>query len=50
MGIDFSDSCLLKVEGVDVPVIPLKRLIEYKKILARDVDLEDIRGIRESRS
>jgi len=46
--IDFSDFCLLKVEGVDVPVMPLERLIKYKRILARDVDLQDIKEIQTS--
>jgi hypothetical protein len=47
--IDFSDFCLLEVEGVDVPVMPVERLIKYKTVLARDVDLQDIKEIYESR-
>ena len=43
--IDFNDSNYLEIEGVLVPVIPLDRLIRYKRILARAVDLQDIEEI-----
>jgi hypothetical protein len=43
--IDFNDSNYLEIEGVLVPVMPLDRLIRYKKILARAVDLQDIEEI-----
>lgn len=32
--------------GLDLPVIPLEKLIHYKKALARDVDLMDIQEIQ----
>ncbi len=44
--IDFNDSNNIEVEGVVVRVIPLDRLIKYKKILSRPVDLKDIEEIR----
>jgi hypothetical protein len=44
--IDFSDSIKMEVEGVAVPVIPRKRLIRYKRILSRAVDLQDIEEIK----
>jgi hypothetical protein len=43
--VDFRESCALEVEGVVVPVMPLGRLIHYKRILARHVDLQDIKQI-----
>lgn len=44
--IDFNDSTELSIEGVIVSVIPLVRLIQYKNILGRDVDLQDIEEIQ----
>lgn len=38
-----------KVFDLDLPVIPLKSLIYYKKILAREVDLIDINQIENAR-
>ena len=36
---------LKRVEGIELPVVRKQLLIEYKKFLAREVDLEDIRQI-----
>ena len=40
--IDFSLSIEQTVFGVRVPVMPLEQLIEYKRRLRREVDLQDI--------
>ncbi len=40
--IHFNESTRRPVEGVPVPLIPLGRLIEYKNLLGRPVDLQDI--------
>ncbi len=48
--VNFDDSTRMEVEGVLVRVIPLERLIEYKKILARGVDLQDIEEMGRSRA
>lgn len=39
---DFSKSVMLNIFDIETPVIPLEDLIAYKKILARDVDIDDI--------
>lgn len=35
-----------KVHGVIIPVISLKNLINYKKILSRDVDIQDVKTLQ----
>ena len=42
---DFSKSVSIEILGSKVPVIPRNDLLAYKKILARPVDLVDIREI-----
>lgn len=42
---DFALVTLKKVFDLDLPVIPIKNLIYYKKILAREVDIIDIAQI-----
>lgn len=44
------DYTVLSIEGVTVPVIPLSRLLAYKRILGRDVDLQDIQETSRSRN
>jgi len=41
----FNDVNLKSVFGVDIPVERLESLVKYKKILARDVDIKDIREL-----
>lgn len=43
--IDFSDSVIKKVFEMNVPVIPKQKLIKYKKILSREVDILDLKEI-----
>ncbi|GAM59700.1 mazG protein domain [Vibrio ishigakensis] len=43
--IDYSCSVIGSYKGVEVPVIPIANLIEYKRHLAREVDLIDIREL-----
>lgn len=43
--IDFTTSVMSEFEGARVPLMPKAQLIEYKTLLARDVDLFDIQGI-----
>lgn len=45
---DFSAAPSKNVLGLQLPVIPYNSLINYKKILAREVDLIDIRQIQEA--
>ena len=40
---DLSKSKLMDIEGITIPVQDKEELIAYKKIVARDIDLEDIR-------
>ena len=42
---DFSSSEYKDVYGMTVPVMAKERLIAYKKILMRDVDKEDLKGL-----
>lgn len=42
---DFSESVAATYQGIDVQVIPVDALIEYKRILGREVDLIDIREL-----
>ncbi|MGJ7096012.1 MazG-related protein [Vibrio hannami] len=43
--IDFSESVIKDYQGIELPVIPVHRLVEYKRILAREVDLVDIQEL-----
>ncbi|HAU07731.1 MAG: hypothetical protein UW46_C0004G0022 [Candidatus Yanofskybacteria bacterium GW2011_GWF1_44_227] len=42
---DFSSSELKEVYGIIVPVMAKERLINYKRILLREVDREDLKGL-----
>ncbi len=42
---DFSKSGQGEIFGVTVPIIPKEELINYKKILSREVDIEDIKNL-----
>lgn len=42
---DFSSSEYREVYGIKVPLMEKQKLIKYKKMLAREVDLEDVRGL-----
>jgi hypothetical protein len=46
---DFSNSVMLNVLGIEIPVIPLEDLVAYKKVLAREVDIIDINQIKKNR-
>lgn len=46
--IDFSKSVVKLYQGIEVPVIPVHRLVEYKRILGREVDLIDIQELTSS--
>jgi len=39
---DFETSVVRSYKGIEVPVIPVDKLLEYKRILGREVDLIDI--------
>jgi len=43
--INFSESVLKDYQGIELPVIPVHRLVEYKRILGREVDLIDIQAL-----
>lgn len=45
---DFSDSVYKEIYGLSIPLMPKKRLIEYKSILKRDVDLLDLEGLNKN--
>jgi hypothetical protein len=42
---DFSNSTHMNIYGIDIPVIKKESLVEYKRKLLREVDVEDIRGL-----
>ena len=44
---DFSKNEYRKVAGIKIPIVSREYLVFYKKILLRDVDLEDLRGMKE---
>lgn len=48
--IDLSKATRKKVYGQIVPVIPLKDLIQYKKNIARRVDIKDVNALSELKS
>ncbi|HBC3864338.1 MazG-related protein [Vibrio parahaemolyticus] len=41
----FSESVLKDYQGIELPVIPVNRLVEYKRILGREVDQIDIQEL-----
>ncbi|HHG3024803.1 TPA: MazG-related protein [Vibrio parahaemolyticus] len=41
----FSESVVKLYQGIELPVIPAHRLVEYKRILGREVDLIDIQEL-----
>ena len=43
--IDFTTSVISEFEGVRIPLMPKAQLIQYKTLLARDVDLFDVQAI-----
>lgn len=46
--IDFSRYTMVHVLGLDLPLMLKDELVQYKSVLARPVDIEDIRSICES--
>jgi len=40
--VDFSQSEIKSIAGLELPVVPLTELIHYKKLLGREVDLLDV--------
>lgn len=46
--ISFSESVIKDYRGIKLPVIPVHRLIEYKRILGREVDTIDIQELATS--
>ncbi|EGQ7650503.1 DUF2007 domain-containing protein [Vibrio alginolyticus] len=46
--IDFSSSVTKTYQGIELQVIPVHRLVEYKRILGREVDLIDVRQLTSS--
>lgn len=45
--IDFSRFLMVHLLGLDLPLMLSDDLIRYKSMLARPVDIEDIRAIRQ---
>lgn len=45
--IDFSRYAIVRLLGIDLPLMLKEDLIEYKSALSRPVDVEDIRAIQE---
>ncbi|MBT8397653.1 MAG: hypothetical protein HKO65_09580 [Gemmatimonadetes bacterium] len=48
--VDFSRSVVCRVEGFCVPIMPLSQLMDYKRGLARPVDLVDLAEIAEAQA
>jgi len=46
--IDFSKSVVKNYQGIELQVIPVHQLVEYKRILGRKVDLIDIQQLASS--
>lgn len=46
--VDFTASVWKEIYGVEVPVMPKKKLIEYKRRLDREVDRQDVREMLEA--
>ncbi|HCE4674375.1 TPA: MazG-related protein [Vibrio parahaemolyticus] len=45
LDIYFSESVIKNYQGIELPVIPVHRLVEYKRILGREVDQIDIQEL-----
>ncbi|CAH8201284.1 Conserved hypothetical protein [Vibrio aestuarianus] len=45
LDIDFSKSVVKSYQGIELQVIPVRQLVEYKRILGREVDLIDIQQL-----
>lgn len=43
--INFSESVTKDYQGIELPVMPVHRLVEYKRILGREVDRVDIQEL-----
>ncbi|EOB2820860.1 MazG-related protein, partial [Vibrio vulnificus] len=41
----FSESVLKHYQGIELSVIPVNRLVEYKRILGREVDQIDVQEL-----
>ncbi|MAX32870.1 hypothetical protein SAMN05216571_104280 [Onishia taeanensis] len=48
LGIDFSRYVTVNLLGLELPLMPKEDLIQYKSVLSRPVDIEDIHAIRTS--
>ena len=48
LNIDFSRSVSVHLLGLELPLMLKEDLVQYKSALSRQVDIEDIRAIRES--
>ncbi|MDE0545013.1 hypothetical protein [Vibrio sp. VA3] len=46
--IDFSKSVTKTYQGIELQVIPIHKLVEYKRLLAREVDLIDVQQLTSS--
>ncbi|EII3117751.1 MazG-related protein [Vibrio parahaemolyticus] len=46
--IDFSKSIVKRYQGIELQVIPVHQLVEYKRTLGREVDLVDIQQLTSS--
>ena len=46
--IDFSNSVTKTYQGIELQVIPVNTLVEYKRILGREVDLIDVQQLTSS--
>ncbi|MGR5484360.1 MazG-related protein, partial [Vibrio sp. PNB22_8_1] len=46
--IDFVKSVVKSYQGIELQVIPAHQLVEYKRILGREVDLIDIQQLASS--
>jgi hypothetical protein len=45
---DFNENLVREIFGVSTPVISKKELVEYKKKISRDIDLEDLSYLNEN--
>ena len=43
--INYSNSELVQVFDIELPIMPKQQLIEYKRILSREVDIQDLAEI-----
>lgn len=44
---DFFKSVYKEIAGIKIPIVPRNYLVSYKKILMREVDIEDLKGMKE---